>query len=101
MVARMPARYHQNGSRPAYPLSCSIRSAPTLSFHIASSRAGATVFDATLALRRRELTRASMAAITARYPLATIRVLALICAHALGLRLAGVPVHRHPRTGRA
>jgi cyclopropane-fatty-acyl-phospholipid synthase len=35
-------------------------------------------FDATLVLRRRELTRASMAAITARYPLATIRVLALI-----------------------
>jgi DUF1365 family protein len=73
----------------------------TLSVHIASSRAGASVFDATLALRRRELTRASLAAITARYPLATIRVLALIYARALGLKLAGVPVHRHPRAGRA
>ncbi len=87
----MDHRYEARASTPA----------PTLSFHIASSRAGATVSDATLALRRRELTRASIAAITARYPLATIRVLALICAHALGLRLAGVPVHRHPRTGRA
>ncbi|MGO9902344.1 MAG: DUF1365 domain-containing protein [Solirubrobacteraceae bacterium] len=71
----------------------------TLSVHIASSRAGATVFDATLALRRRELTRASIAGITARYPLATLRVLALIYAHALGLTLAGVPVHHHPQAG--
>ncbi len=62
-------------------------------------RAGVTVFDATLALRRRELTQASIAGITARYPLATVRVLALIYAHALGLALAGLPVHRHPQTG--
>ncbi len=75
--------------------------AQTLSLHIASSRAGATVFDATLALRRRELTRASIAGITARYPFATVRVLALIYAHALGLALAGVPVHRHPQAGAA
>ena len=67
--------------------------AQTLSVHIASSRAGATVFDATLALRRRELTRASMAKITLRYPLATVRVLALIYTRALTLKFAGVPVH--------
>jgi DUF1365 family protein len=67
----------------------------TLSVHIASSRAGATVFDATLALHRRELTRASLAGITARYPFATVRVLALIYAHALGLKCAGVAVHRN------
>jgi uncharacterized protein len=76
-------------------------SAQTLSVHIASSRAGATVFDATLALRRRELTRASLARITGRYPLATVRVLALIYAHALGLKLAGVAVHPHPQAGQA
>ena len=74
--------------------------AATLSVHIASSRAGVTVFDATLALRRRELTRESMARITLRYPLATVRVLALIYAHALGLKLAGVPVHSHPKAAR-
>ena len=73
----------------------------TLSVHISSRRAGATAFDATLALRRRELTRASMAGMTARYPLATVRVLALIYGHALGLKLAGVPVHRHPQAGPA
>ena len=58
------------------------------------------MFDATLALRRRELTRASIAGMTGRYPLATVRVLALIYAHALGLKLAGVPVHPHPQTAR-
>jgi uncharacterized protein len=71
--------------------------AQTLSVHISSSRAGITAFDATLALRRRELTRTSMAGITLRYPLATVRVLALIYGHALGLKLAGVPVHPHPK----
>jgi uncharacterized protein len=87
----MDHRYHARAAMPT----------GTLSVHISSSRAGATVFDATLALRRRELTLASLAGITARYPLATIRVLALIYAHALGLKLAGVPVHRHPQVGRA
>lgn len=71
--------------------------ARTLSVHIESHRAGSLAFDATLALRRRELTRASAARLTARYPLATVRVLALIYAHALRLRLKGVPVHPHPR----
>ena len=73
----------------------------TLSVHIGSSRAGTTVFDATLSLRRRDLTRASMAGTTARYPVATVRVLALIYAHALGLKIAGAPVHPHPQTARA
>ncbi len=85
----MDHRYHARAGMPG----------KTLSVHIASSRAGATVFDATLALRRRELTRASIAGITARYPLATVRVLALIYTQALGLALAGVPVHRHPQAG--
>lgn len=83
----MDHRYHVRARMPG----------KTLSVQIASSRAGATVFDATLAMRRRELTLASIAGITARYPLATLRVLALIYAHALGLALAGVPVHRHPQ----
>jgi uncharacterized protein len=58
---------------------------------------GAADFDATLALRRRELTRRSAAGLTARYPLANVRVLALIYSHALRLKLAGAPVYGHPR----
>ena len=63
---------HRYDARGALP-------AQTLSIHISSSRAGAT----------------------ACYPRATVRVLALIYAHALGLKLAGVPVHRHPQAGPA
>jgi DUF1365 family protein len=69
----------------------------TLSVHIESSSGGERVFDATLSLRRRELTRASARRMALRYPLATVRVLALIYAQALALKLAGVRVHAHPR----
>jgi uncharacterized protein len=70
--------------------------AKRLEVHIESHRAGERRFDATLSLRRRELTRASLARAAGRYPFATLRVLALIYAHALRLKLKGVPVHRHP-----
>jgi hypothetical protein len=55
------------------------------------------VFDATLSLSRRELTRASARRLTVRYPAATVRVLALIYARAVALRFAGAGVHPHPR----
>ena len=69
----------------------------TLSVHIESRRGGASVFDATLAMQRHALTRASAARMTARYPLATARVLALIYGHAAGLKLAGARIHPHPK----
>ncbi len=68
----------------------------TLSVHMESSRAGTRVFDATLSLSRRELTPDSARRLTARYPAATVRVLALIYAQALRLKLAGAGVHPHP-----
>ena len=68
-----------------------------LEVHIESYRRDALAFDATMCLRRRELTRASLARITARYPFATMRVLALIYTHALRLKLKGVPAHSKPR----
>ena len=69
---------------------------PTLSAHIESHRHGELEFDATLALRRVELTRASAGRLLVRYPFSTIRVLGLIYAHALKLWLTGVPGHPHP-----
>jgi uncharacterized protein len=69
----------------------------TLSVHMESNRAGKQVFDATLSLSRRELTQDSARRLTVRYPAATVRVLALIYARALRLKLAGAGVHRHPR----
>ncbi len=70
--------------------------ADTLSVHIASLRGGESTFDATLALRRRELTPAAVRRLGARYPLATARTLALIYGHAIALKLAGARVHPHP-----
>ena len=69
----------------------------TLSVHIESDRRGERAFDATLSLRRRELTRRSAASIVSRYPAASTRVLALIYGHALGLRLAGAQPFSHPK----
>jgi DUF1365 family protein len=72
----------------------------TLSVHIESREGGEKAFDATLSLRRRELSRRSLAPATARYPLATLRLLALIYGHAARLKLKGVPVHSHPQASR-
>jgi DUF1365 family protein len=68
----------------------------TISVHIESRERQHRVFDATLDLRRAPLTRGNLARVTARYPAATLRVLALIYGHALALKLKGVPVHPHP-----
>jgi uncharacterized protein len=74
----------------------------TLSVHIENRlRASGTLaselaFDATLSMRRRPLTRRALARVTARYPASTARVLALIYAHALRLKLKGVRVRPHP-----
>ena len=65
---------------------------PTLSVHIENREHGDTVFDATLRLERRPLTRRGLA----RHHGATLRVVALIYAHAVALKLKGVPWHRRP-----
>ena len=68
----------------------------TLAVHIESHEQGRRAFDATLALRRSPLTRTGLGRVTARYPAATLRVLALIYGHALALKLKGVPPHPRP-----
>ncbi|HEY1509200.1 MAG TPA: DUF1365 domain-containing protein [Solirubrobacteraceae bacterium] len=73
---------------------------PTLSVHMESRRADAPVFDATLSMVRRELTGAATRKLALRYPLATVRLLALIYGRALGLKLAGARVHPHPSRAR-
>jgi DUF1365 family protein len=71
---------------------------PDASFSIAieSWERGSRVFGAELALCRRELTHDSLRSITVRYPLATLRILALIYGHAIGLRCAGATFYSHP-----
>jgi len=67
-----------------------------LSVAIENRRNEEKVFEASLALDRLELTTNSIRRINARYPFASIRVLALIYSHGLRLRLAGVRPFRHP-----
>jgi DUF1365 family protein len=69
--------------------------AATLSVHIENHRAGEKVFDATLSLRRCPMTKAALL----RHPFGSWRVLALIYAQALRLKLRGVAVHPHPGAG--
>ncbi len=83
------------GMRQQYRLHCSAPGA-TLSVHIESTESSRRVFDATLSLRRRELSARSLRRTAARYPAGTLRVLALIYGHALLLRLKGVHIHPRP-----
>lgn len=67
----------------------------TASIHI-ESRAGEKSFDATLSLRREEISRANARRLALRYPLMSMRVVAGIYTQALRLRLKGAKIHRHP-----
>ncbi len=69
-----------------------------LSVHIASTPLGGRepVFDATLSLRRREITPSALRRALARDPLPTLRLGAHIYTHALRLRLRGAHWHAHP-----
>lgn len=69
----------------------------TLSVHIESRQDGRPAFDATLGLRRTPFSSRALARVTARYPAATLRMLALIYGHAVKLRLGGVRPYPHPR----
>lgn len=65
----------------------------TLAVHVQSESNQELAFDATLSLRRRELSKSSLRQAALR--MTSARVLALIYGHAVGLRLAGAPVFRH------
>ncbi|UJA21479.1 DUF1365 domain-containing protein [Thermoleophilia bacterium SCSIO 60948] len=61
------------------------------------SRAGERLtFSATLALRRRELSRATLNRMLARYPAISVQVMARIYWQALRLKLKGAPYFPHP-----
>ena len=75
---------------------------PRLLVHIDErDEAGTHVFDATLSLERRPLTTRGVAAMLARFPATSLRVVALIYWNALRLKLKGAPYFRRPANGMA
>jgi len=57
-------------------------------------------FDATLNLRRRELSRRTLTGLLARYPAMSLQVVAKIYAQSLRLKLKGAKYHPHPEGSR-
>ena len=86
------ARVAVHGHGPALRRCAPPSPGPTLSVHIENREDGERVFDATLNLERQPLDRRGLA----RHYGATLRVVALIYAHAVALKLKGVPWHRRP-----
>ncbi|HET9197928.1 MAG TPA: DUF1365 domain-containing protein [Solirubrobacterales bacterium] len=60
------------------------------------SRHAGKTFDATLSLRRRELSGRTLAGMLARYPAMSLQVVARIYAQSLRLKLKGAKYHPHP-----
>jgi DUF1365 family protein len=67
-----------------------------LHVHMENWQAGAVRFDATLNLRRQEMTARSLARALILFPLITVKVSALIYWQALKLLLKRTPFHAHP-----
>ena len=64
------------------------------------SRRSEKSFDATLSLRRRELSRRTLAGMLARYPALSLQVVAKIYAQSLRLKLKGARYYPHPEGSR-
>lgn len=69
-----------------------------LAVHMRNLGPEGRMFDATMRLKRREITSAALAARLARFPAMTIQVVAKIHWEAIRLWIKGVGVHPHPAT---
>jgi DUF1365 family protein len=89
----MEQTYAFRASEPGERLSVQIESRPR-------AEQGGKSFDATLSLRRRELSRPLMAGLLARYPAISLQVVAKIYAQSLRLKLKGARYFPHPEGAR-
>lgn len=65
--------------------------------HMENHEDGRNLFDATLSLRRQEITRGALTRVLVRYPWMTAKVVAAIYWQALKLRWKKCPVYAHPK----
>jgi DUF1365 family protein len=89
----MDQTYSFRASEPAERLAVHIESRPR---HGEEGKS----FDATLCLRRRELSRRRLAGLLARYPASSLQVVAKIYAQSLRLKLKGARYFPHPEGSR-
>ncbi len=67
-----------------------------LTVHMENALSGKKIFDATMVLKRKEITAASLAYSLWGYPFMTLKIILAIHWQALKLWLKGAPVHDHP-----
>jgi DUF1365 family protein len=101
----MDQTYSFRASEPGESLAVHIESRPRADAETAEkrrqdvflrSRQEPKTFDATLNLRRRELSRRTLAGLLARYPAMSLQTVAKIYAQSLRLKLKGAKYHPHP-----
>jgi DUF1365 family protein len=98
----MEQTYACRASEPGERLSVHIESRPVqradppLGGQDVAPAASGKTFDATLSLRRRELSRARLAGMLARYPAMSLQTVAKIYAQSLRLKLKGARYFPHP-----
>lgn len=91
----MDQTYTFRASEPGERLAVHIESRPNRGADGRDSERGKS-FDATLSLRRHELSRARLAGLLARYPAMSLQVVAKIYAQSLRLKLKGARYFPHP-----
>ncbi|CAB5138867.1 Hypothetical protein COG3496 [Olavius algarvensis associated proteobacterium Delta 3] len=73
----------------------------SLKVHMMNTRKGRKLFDASLSLKRREISHPSLARVLTAYPAMTAKVTAMIYWQALRLRVKGAPFFTHPSKRRS
>jgi uncharacterized protein len=102
----MDQTYSFRASEPGESIAVHIESRPSESAPdreiggLVRTRRTPKTFDATLNLRRRELSPRTLAGLLARYPATSLQVVAKIYAQSLRLKLKGAKYHPHPEGSR-